>query len=135
MTTSAAPGTGVPTGMPTGTALPPDVWLPLAQAHADRADALTAAYRDRRTRGERHAIDDFLYDYYGVKPSHLRRWHPGPGVVLAGSDDELAAHASWRWYRRGGGGGAPGGGRVPGNGRATVCKSGTRTNRYAPSCL
>jgi hypothetical protein len=91
MTTSAA---AVP-----GLVLPPDTWLPLARAHAERADALTAAYRDRRSRGERHAIDDFMYDYYGVKLAHLRRWHPGPGVVLAGSDDDLAAHASWRWYR------------------------------------
>ena len=79
--------------------LPADTWLPRARTHEERADALTAAYRDRRARGERHAIDDFMYDYYGVKPSHLRRWHPGPGVVLTGSVDQLAAHASWRWYR------------------------------------
>jgi hypothetical protein len=95
MTTPAAAATRV--GLPV--VLPADVWLPRARAHADRADALTAAYRDRRTRGERHAIDDFMYEYYGVKPSQLRRWHPGPGVVLAGGDDDLAAHASWRWYR------------------------------------
>jgi hypothetical protein len=96
MTTSAAAVTDV--------VLPADVWLPRARAHTERADALTVGYRDRRTRGERHAIDDFMYDYYGVKPSHLRRWHPGPGVVLAGSDDDVAAHASWRWYRVAGGG-------------------------------
>ncbi len=91
MTTSAAAATQA--------VLPADVWLPRARAHAERADALTAGYRDRRSRGERHAIDDFMYDYYGVKPSHLRRWHPGPGVVLAGSDDDVAPRASWRWYR------------------------------------
>jgi hypothetical protein len=91
MTTSAAAATHV--------VLPADVWLPRARAHAGRADALTAGYRDRRSRGERHAIDDFMYDYYGVKPSHLRRWHPGPGVVLAGADDDVAPRASWRWYR------------------------------------
>ena len=91
MTTSTATAPGV--------MLPADVWLPRAHAHAERADALTAGYRDRRLRGERHAIDDFMYEYYGVKPSHLRRWHPGAGVVLAGSGDDLAAHASWRWYR------------------------------------
>ena len=76
-----------------------DVWLPRAASHAEAADALTAAYRDRRSRGERHAVDDFMYDYYGVKPSHLRRWHPGPGVVLAGTPEQTATHASWRWYR------------------------------------
>jgi hypothetical protein len=79
--------------------LDPEVWLPRAAAHAEAADALTAAYLDRRSRVERHAIDDFMYDYYGVKPSHLRRWHPGPGVVLAGTAEQTRAHASWRWYR------------------------------------
>src|SRR4051812_21290165 len=108
MTTSAATSTEVvpggvvlpgAAGLPAGVVLAADVWLPRASAHARRADALTAGYRDRRARRERHAIDDFMYDYYGVKPSHLRRWHPGPGVVLAGSPDDVAEHASWRWYR------------------------------------
>ena len=80
--------------------LPADAWLPLAAAHAERADALTAGYADRRSRGERHAIDDFLYDYYGARPARLRRWHPGTAVVLAGTEEQTATHASWRWYRR-----------------------------------
>jgi hypothetical protein len=102
MTTAAATGTrgAAATGGGPDVVLPADVWLPRARAHAERADALTAGYRDRRSRGERHAIDDFMYDYYGVKPSHLRRWHPGPGLVLTGSADDVAAHASWRWYHR-----------------------------------
>ncbi len=83
---------------------PPAQWLPTAQAHAERADVLTAGYRERRARGERHAIDDFMYDYYGVKPAQLRRWHPGPGVVLTGRVQATAAHASWRWYRADGDG-------------------------------
>jgi hypothetical protein len=87
-------------GASTAVTLPAGTWLPLAAAHAARADALTAGYADRRSRGERHAIDDFLYDYYGVRPAHLRRWHPGAGTVLAGTDEQTAPHASWRWYRR-----------------------------------
>jgi hypothetical protein len=79
--------------------LPPAAWLSAARAHAARADTLTAAYRDRRARGQRHAVDDFMYEYYGVKPAHLRRWNPGPGVVLAGSVEETAEHAGRRWYR------------------------------------
>jgi len=75
-------------------------WQRLADAHARRADALTAGWTDRRSRGERHAIDDFLFEYYGARPAHLRRWHPGPGVELAGGEEQTAAHASWRWYRR-----------------------------------
>jgi hypothetical protein len=84
---------------PAAVVLAAEEWLPIAHAHAQRADDLTAGYRERRSSRERHAIDDFMYDYYGVKPSHLRRWHPGAGVVLAGTEEQTGAHASWRWYR------------------------------------
>ncbi|WP_375730878.1 3-methyladenine DNA glycosylase [Demequina sp. NBRC 110054] len=69
-------------------------WEPLAAAHAERADALTAGRRLRASRGERHAIEDFLYEYYPAKPAQLRRWHPGPGIVLEGAPE----HAGWRFY-------------------------------------
>ncbi|MCC2309889.1 3-methyladenine DNA glycosylase [Cellulomonas chengniuliangii] len=74
-------------------------WRRRAIAHQARADALTAPHRTRKASGERHPIDDFLYDYYTVKPSLLRRWHPGPGIVLAAAQDGPAEHAGWRWYR------------------------------------
>ncbi|MEV7971658.1 3-methyladenine DNA glycosylase [Cellulomonas sp. NPDC089187] len=73
-------------------------WQPLARAHAERADALTAGHRDRTLRQQRHAIEDFLFDYYSAKPAQLRRWHPGAGIrLLPGSDP--TPHADWRWYR------------------------------------
>ncbi len=75
-------------------------WEQVAAAHAEAADALTAGHRDRASRGERHAIEDFLYDYYGTRPSHLRRWHPGPGIGLEDAPD----HARWRFYRTDAGG-------------------------------
>lgn len=79
--------------------LPAEVWTPLARAHASRADSLTAGRRERRATGERHPIDDFLYDYYGTRPAQLRRWHPGPGVVLGPTTGgDPAEHAAWRWY-------------------------------------
>jgi hypothetical protein len=70
-------------------------WRDLAAAHAARADALTAVWREARDRGEKHAIEDFLFTYYPTRVAHLRRWHPGAGVVLA----DAGEHASWRWYR------------------------------------
>ena len=79
--------------------LAPAVWRPRAEAHQARADALTAAHRARKANRERHPIDDFLYDYYGTKPTLLRRWHPGAGIALAPTDDGPAEHAEWRWYR------------------------------------
>src|SRR5690554_2731369 len=84
------------------TALVPDVavlaraeWEPLVRAHAARVDELTAAHLERRAKGERHAIEDFLFEYYSTKVGRLRRWHPGVGVALA----EASEHATWRWYR------------------------------------
>ena len=78
--------------------LPPDVWRPLAEAHAARADDLTARHREHRAAGTRHAIDDFLYDYYRTKPSLLRRWHPGVTVSLGPTPEAPAEHTAWRWY-------------------------------------
>ncbi|MGC4175068.1 3-methyladenine DNA glycosylase [Demequina sp.] len=72
-----------------------DQWRPRAQAFERRADALTADRRERVARGQGHAVDDFLYEYYPTRPSLLRRWHPGVGVSLEGAHD----HAGWRWYR------------------------------------
>jgi hypothetical protein len=74
--------------------LPAEGWTALAKAHAERIDALTAGARARRAAGQRHPVEDFLYEYYNTRPSLLRRWHPGPGVALAGP----APHAHWRWY-------------------------------------
>ncbi|WP_420845975.1 3-methyladenine DNA glycosylase [Microbacterium sulfonylureivorans] len=71
-------------------------WHALEDAHASRADALTAGHRARAARGERHPVEDFLFTYYSYKPSVLRRWHPGSGVELA--DASGTARAEWRWY-------------------------------------
>lgn len=76
------------------TVLTPEQWRPRADAHAARADAATAGHRERAPRHEPHAVEDFLYDYYSVRPQRLRRWHPGIGVGLADAPD----HASWRHY-------------------------------------
>jgi hypothetical protein len=87
--------------MPMGarTTLPAEIWTRLAGAHAERADELTAGHRARRATGAKHAIEDFLYDYYGTRPNLLRRWHPGLGIGLAPSAAGPAPHAGWRWYR------------------------------------
>lgn len=76
-------------------ALDATTWQSLAEAHADRADAFTAGRRERRSRQQKHAIEDFLFEYYPVTPAALRRWHPGVGVAL----EAPAPHAGWRWYR------------------------------------
>src|SRR5690625_7237897 len=56
-------------------------WRERERAHYARATALTAGHRERRARGEAHPVEDFLWTYYSLKPSHLHRWHPGAGKI------------------------------------------------------
>ncbi|WP_372419883.1 3-methyladenine DNA glycosylase [Actinotalea solisilvae] len=102
----AAPGRA----RPVATVLAPERWSRLEAAHAERADALTAGHRARRAAGERHAVEDFLYEYYGTRPAQLRRWHPGVGTGLGtppggvgaspgGAEaDGAPPRRAWRWY-------------------------------------
>lgn len=46
-------------------------------AHEERADALTAGHRERKQRGQKHPVEDFLFTYYPFSAARLRRWHPG----------------------------------------------------------
>ncbi|WP_344250721.1 3-methyladenine DNA glycosylase [Isoptericola hypogeus] len=81
--------------VPGGVVVPAGRWRATAATHAERADALTAVWRGAHERGEKHAVEDFLFTYYPTRAAHLRRWHPGPGLVLTGATE----HAGWRWYR------------------------------------
>lgn len=82
--------------------LPRAEWQAREAAHSERADALTADWRVRVQRGEKHPIEDFLFTYYPFKPRLLRRWHPGAGVQLV--DAAGLDRAEWRWYRADGDG-------------------------------
>ncbi|GAA1761275.1 3-methyladenine DNA glycosylase [Streptomonospora arabica] len=66
------------------------------QRHHERVDALLAAHLDRRRRGVAHPVEDFLFTYYSHRPAQLRRWHPGPGVLLAGDGGPPSGGG---WYR------------------------------------
>ena len=69
-------------------------WTARAEAHAARADALTAEHRARASRAQKHPVEDFLFTYYSYKPAILRRWHPGAGLTLESAPER----ATWRWY-------------------------------------
>ncbi len=77
--------------------LPQEQWRPDEAAHVARVDDATAAHRTRRADGRTHPVEDFLFTYYSHKPGHLRRWHPGVGVALAGAAGD--ERASWRFAR------------------------------------
>jgi hypothetical protein len=59
-------------------------WLERRSQHERRVDTLLAGHQQRAARGEAHPVEDFLFTYYSLRPSQLRRWHPGAGVALAG---------------------------------------------------
>ena len=75
-------------------------WRSREAAHAQRAHRLTAAAVERRGRGEKHPVEDFLFTYYNWAPGKLARWHPGAGVVLEDAEER----ADWANYVRSGSG-------------------------------
>lgn len=90
---------------PTAQPLSEADWQALEQQHQQRADELTATYRDYRAAGRKHAIDDFLFTYYSYKPAVLRRWHPGIGRSLEDAPclagQALVPGGCLRWRRCG----------------------------------
>ena len=66
------------------TALAEADWHARRRAHEQRVSAWTAPHQARAARGEKHPVEDFLFEYYRFRPAWLRRWHPGPDVVLQG---------------------------------------------------
>ena len=75
-------------------------WMELQEEHESRADHLTRAHSERRARGEKHAVEDFMFSYYRLSVAKLREWHPGNGVTLKGTDEELAEFRSPTHYTR-----------------------------------
>ncbi|MGA0009371.1 MAG: 3-methyladenine DNA glycosylase [Candidatus Nanopelagicales bacterium] len=59
-------------------------WRQRVAEHAARVEPWVTPRLARREQGERHPVDDFLFDYYSWRPAQLARWHPGAGVILDG---------------------------------------------------
>lgn len=78
------------------TVLAPDQWRPMRDAHRERTEQLLAGVVERRRTGSRHPVEDFLFDYYNLRPGELAWWHPGLGVALVDPDGEYAGR---RFYR------------------------------------
>jgi hypothetical protein len=74
-----------------------DEWRALDEAHQQRVSRYADPYLARRSAGQKHPVEDFLFTYYTQKPGQLRRWHPGAGMVLTGAD--AAARSGWKHYR------------------------------------
>lgn len=64
--------------------LPEAVWTARRDRHHEVVADLVGPHLRRKAAGVKHPVHDFLFTYYSVKPSQLRRWHPGSGKALAG---------------------------------------------------
>ena len=78
-------------------------WHARQAAHEQRVRAWTDPHQARAANGRKHPVYDFLFTYYAFRPAWLRRWHPGPDVVLTGA----AASCFLRWPEYVAVGGAP----------------------------
>ena len=77
-------------------------WLARRRAHEQRVFAWTGPHQVRTARGEKHPVHAFLFEYYRYRPAWLRRWHPGPDVVLLG--DTAREFLRWPEYHEADGG-------------------------------
>jgi hypothetical protein len=57
-------------------------WREQARRYRERARRWTQPMRERRARGEKHPVFDFLNTYYQLSLGKLESWHPGMGVRL-----------------------------------------------------
>lgn len=87
---SRGPGSTVPVVVPT------PIWREWERRHTAAVDQLTTDHLDRRRRGEPHPVVDFLFTYYRPSVASIRRWHPGPGLLLENA--HLTDRVDWRHY-------------------------------------
>lgn len=57
-------------------------WRERQSAHEQRVGSSVAAHLDRRARGLKHPVADFLFEYYPFPPSKLKAWLPPLGVAI-----------------------------------------------------
>lgn len=71
-------------------------WRAMQAEHRTRTQKWTEPFRQRRHRGLKHPVNDFLFTYYSFSPAKFERWTPGAGVVLLEAASEFAEQKFWR---------------------------------------
>lgn len=77
------------------------VWESERAAYLERVRPWAEDRLRRASRGEKHPVYDFLFEYYSFRPAHLLRWTPGFGVLLEGA---TRRDVTWAEFESGGGG-------------------------------
>jgi hypothetical protein len=72
--------------------LPRATWEWLRAEHINRVATWADGRVDRASKAISDPVYDFLFTYYPFRPSHLKRWSPGMGVVL---EDATPQELDW----------------------------------------
>lgn len=64
------------------TVVPRGAWEAARDSYLARVRPWADDRLRRMSRGEKHPVYDFLFEYYSFRPAHLLRWTPGCGVAL-----------------------------------------------------
>lgn len=64
-------------------------WHARRDAHEARVRPWVEPRLTRMSLGQRHPIEDFLFEYYSHRPGQLLRWHAGFGFTIEGGDEYL----------------------------------------------
>lgn len=71
------------------------IWKEQHRAQLAGLDEFIAAHLERRRRGQKHPVWDFLFGYYDFKPSHLLRFSPGLNIELEAAQ-KLCEARQWK---------------------------------------
>lgn len=71
-------------------------WRDREQAHQERVQPWVSPRQGRRSRGQTHPVDDFLFDYYPYSVARLTTWHPGFGIEVTGTVGRFLQHPAYR---------------------------------------
>ena len=79
-------------------------WTRRIRMHRNAVSRRVDRYLELRHQHRKDPVLDFLFEYYAFRPSHLRRWSPGFGVLLKGDKtdsypelSELSVHKEGAW--------------------------------------
>lgn len=76
---------------------PRELWRVRQQEHLSRVAEQADAFVDRRSRGWKHPVHDFLFTYYSFSPAKLKEWIPPLGVSLELTEEDLI---EMPWFSR-----------------------------------
>ncbi|MFZ4767312.1 MAG: hypothetical protein ACOYMN_20355 [Roseimicrobium sp.] len=62
---------------PRGVTMPAEEWRAREEAHRARVAPFAEGFLERRAKGEKHPVWDFLFTYYSFSPGKLMTWVPG----------------------------------------------------------